>query len=158
MQQWTVSVLVQIMALHQAIILTNDGLLSNVPLGTNLNYVLVIKNRQNFFIHENTAEDSVCETLIILSTGRWINNRRFTLFCFSYISRSSWMSVININARNIIALLMFRQSHWWFAYMLTVFSDWKLPTLAFILSYCINMIITIICRNFLPWRIREFHV
>ena len=30
--------------------------------------------------------------------------------------------------------------------MLTIFSDWKLPALAFILSYFINMIVKIICR------------
>ena len=55
---------------HQAIIWTNAGLLSILPLGTKFSEILT---ETKIFINENASEDIVCEMAAILSMGDELN-------------------------------------------------------------------------------------
>ena len=57
----------------QAIIWTNARLLSIGPLGTNFSEILI--KIKKLFIHENAFENIVCKMAVILSRGRWVNNK-----------------------------------------------------------------------------------
>ena len=56
---------------RQTIILTNVGLLSFGPLGTNFSEILM--KIQKFSLKKNASENIVCEMAVILSRGRWVD-------------------------------------------------------------------------------------
>ena len=69
---------------HQAIIWTNAGLLSILPLGTKFSEILT---ETKIFINENASENIVCEMAAILSR-RWVEPGSPATYCTGRINSS----------------------------------------------------------------------